>query len=108
MMRRFSTTHTEYAYSSDHKPIGTVQAGERFEVECIDTWSHYFRTPSDFTPENYALARASQWAVTGPIAVQDALPGRSGGVTIHEVNVVGPGIAVYGGYQIRRPGRLVG
>ena len=55
-MQRFSTTHTEYAYSADHAPIGIVQAGERFEVECIDTWSHYFRTPSDFAPESRAVA----------------------------------------------------
>jgi amidase len=102
-MQRFSTTHTKYSYSSDHAPIGTVQAGERFEVECIDTWSRYFRTPSDFTPETRAVAGAYQWAVTGPIAVEGALAGGAVAVTVHEVEVTGPGVAVYGEYASAEP-----
>jgi amidase len=102
-MQRFTLTHTKYAYSSDHEPIGTVRAHERFEVECIDTWSRYFRTPSDFTPETRGLAGMYQWAVTGPIAVEGAGPGGAVAVTIHDVGVTGPGVAVYGDYASAEP-----
>jgi amidase len=102
-MQRFTLAHTKYAYSSDHVPIGTVRAGERFEVECIDTWSRYFRRPSDFTPEAREVAGAFQWAVTGPIAVEGAAPGNAVAVTIHDVQVTGPGVAVYGEYASAEP-----
>jgi acetamidase/formamidase len=95
--------HTKYAYSPDHSPIGTVQAHERFEVECIDTWSRCFRTPSDFTPDVRAVAGMYQWAVTGPIAVEGALPGDAIAVTIHDIRITGPGVAVYGEYASAEP-----
>lgn len=102
-VQRFSTTHTKYAYSSDHPSIGTVCGGERFAVECIDTWSRYFRRPSDFTPAARAAAGMYQWAVTGPISVEGARPGDAVAVTIHDVEVTGPGVAVYGDYASTEP-----
>ena len=52
--------------------IGTVEPGELFEVESVEGWSDYFRSPSDFTPERHAEAEAHKWAVTGPISVDGA------------------------------------
>jgi len=56
----------KYSYSPDHAMIGTIEAGERFEVESVEGFSNYFRSASDFSPERYALAEAVKWAVTGP------------------------------------------
>src|SRR6266853_1257739 len=71
-MQRFSASDAKYAYSPDHASIGTVEAGERFEVESVEGFSGYFRAPSDFTPDVYAEAEAHKWAVTGPISVAGA------------------------------------
>src|SRR5213082_623419 len=71
-MQRFSASDAKYSYSPDHASIGTVEAGERFEVESVEGFSGYFRSPSDFTPEVYAEAEAHKWAVTGPISVAGA------------------------------------
>ena len=67
-MQRFSAIDAKYAYSPEHASIGTVAAGEVFEVESVEGWSNYFRAPSDFTSENHAKAEAVKWAVVGPIS----------------------------------------
>ena len=102
-MQRFSAQDAKYAYSPDHESIGSVQPGERFEVESVEGFSGYFGGPSDFTPEVYAEAEAHKWAVTGPIAVVGAAAGGAVAVTIHEVEVVTPGVVVYGGYTATDP-----
>jgi amidase len=102
-MQRFSASDAKYAYSPDHAPIGTVQPGERFEVESVEGFSGYFRAPSDFTPEVYAQAEAVKWAVTGPIFVAGAKANEAVAVTIHAVDVVTPGVVVYGGYTATDP-----
>jgi amidase len=102
-MQRFPASEAKYAYSSDHASIGTVQPGERFEVESVEGFSNYFRSPSDFTPEVYAEAEARKWAVTGPISVAGAKAGGAVAVTIHDVEVVTPGVVVYGGYTADEP-----
>jgi amidase len=102
-MQRFSASDAKYAYSPDHASIGTVQPGERFEVESVEGFSGYFRAPSDFTPEVYAQAEAHKWAVTGPISVAGAKANGAVAVTIHAVEVVTPGIVVYGGYTASDP-----
>ena len=61
-MQRFSASDAKYSYSPDHASIGTVEAGERFEVESVEGFSGYFRSPSDFTPEVYAEAEAHKRA----------------------------------------------
>jgi acetamidase/formamidase len=102
-VQRFPATYAKYAYSPEHASIGTVEAGERFEVESVEGWSGYFRAPSDFTPERHAEAEARKWAVTGPISVEGATQGGAVAVTIHEVKVVTPGVVVYGAYTAANP-----
>jgi amidase len=102
-VQRFSASHAKYAYSPEHASIGTVAAGERFEVESVEGWSGYFGAPSDFTPERHAEAEAQKWAVTGPISVDGATRGGAVAVTIHAVEVVTPGVVVYGAYTATNP-----
>jgi amidase len=102
-MQRFSASEAKYAYSPAHASIGTVQPGERFEVESVEGFSGYFRAPSDFTPEVYAEAEARKWAVTGPISVAGARANEAVAVTIHAVDVVTPGVVVYGDYTAADP-----
>jgi amidase len=102
-MQRFSASDAKYAYSPDHASIGTVQPGERFAVESVEGFSGYFRAPSDFTPEVYAEAEAHKWAVTGPISVAGAKANEAVAVTIHAVDIVTPGVVVYGSYTADDP-----
>src|SRR5438067_3536658 len=102
-MQRFSASDAKYSYSPDHASIGTVEAGERFEVESVEGFSGYFRAPSDFTAEVYAEAEAHQWAVTRPIAVAWAKADEAVAVTIHAVDVVTPCVVVYGDYTAADP-----
>jgi acetamidase/formamidase len=102
-VQRFLASDAKYSYSPDHPSIGTVEAGEVFEAESVEGWSEYFRAPSDFTPERYAEAEAHKWAVTGPISVDGARRGEAVAVTIHAVEVVTPGVVVYGAYTSTDP-----
>jgi amidase len=102
-MQRFSAIDAKYAYSPHHASIGTVAAGEVFEVESVEGWSNYFRAPSDFTSESYAKAEAVKWAVVGPISLEGAVPGGAVAVTIHAVEVTTPGVVVYGAYEAADP-----
>lgn len=102
-MQRFLASDAKYSYSPDHPSIGTVEAGELFEVESVEGWSEYFRAPSDFTPELHAEAEAHKWAVTGPISVKGAMRGGAVAVTIRSVEVVTPGVVVYGAYTATDP-----
>ena len=102
-MQRFLASDAKYSYSPDHASIGTVQPGERFEVESVEGFSNYFRSAEDFTPERYAEAEAVKWAVTGPITVAGAQPGGAVAVTIHAVEVTTPGVVVYGAYTAEEP-----
>jgi len=102
-VQRFLARDAKYSYSPDHPPIGTVEPGEVFEVESVEGWSEYFRSPSDFTPERHAEAEAHKWAVTGPISVDGARRGGAVAVTVHGVEVVTPGVVVYGAYTATNP-----
>ena len=42
-MQRFLASDAKYAYSPDHASIGTVQPGERFEVESVEGFGNYLR-----------------------------------------------------------------
>src|SRR5256885_15153874 len=97
-MQRFSASDAKYAYSPDHASIGTVQPGERFEVESVEGYSGYFRKPGDFTPESYAQAEAVKWAVVGPITVAGAEAGGAVAGTIHDIAINTPGVVTYGAY----------
>jgi amidase len=102
-VQRFLASDAKYSYSPEHPSIGTVEAGESFEVESVEGWSEYFRAPSDFTPERHAEAEAHKWAVTGPITVDGARRGGAVAVTIQSVEVVTPGVVVYGAYTATDP-----
>jgi amidase len=102
-MQRFLARDAKFSYSSGHAPIGTVQPGERFEVESVEGFYNSFAAASDFTPERYAEAEKLKWAVTGPVFVAGASAGDAVAVTIHEVEVTTPGVVVYGGYTSEEP-----
>jgi amidase len=102
-MQRFSASDAKYAYSPDHVSIGSVEPGERFEVESVEGWSNYFRDPSDFTHERHAQAEAQKWAVVGPISVVGTERNGAVAVTIHNLEVVTPGVVVYGAYTAVDP-----
>jgi amidase len=102
-MQRFQASDAKYAYSPDHASIGTVEPGELFEVESVEGWSNYFRDPADFTPERHARAEAKKWAVVGPISVAGAEQNGAVAVTIHDVEIVTPGVVVYGAYTAPDP-----
>jgi amidase len=97
-MQRFLARDSKFAYSPEHASIGTVQPGERFEVESVEGFYNTFSAPSDFTSEAYAFAEAHKWAVTGPISVAGAQADGAVAVTIHAVEVTTPGVVVYGAY----------
>ena len=98
-MQRFRESDAKYAYSPAHASIGTVQPGEVFQVESVEGYSGYFRSPADFNEESYAGAEAHKWAVVGPITVAGAQPGGAVAVTIHDVVITTPGVVTYGGYS---------
>jgi acetamidase/formamidase len=98
-MQRFPESDAKYAYSPAHAPIGTVHPGEVFQVESVEGYSGYFRSPSDFNEESYAAAEAQKWAVVGPITVAGAEPGGAVAVTIHDVEITTPGVVTYGAYR---------
>jgi acetamidase/formamidase len=98
-VQRFPESDARYAYSPAHPSIGTVQPGEVFEVESVEGYSGYFRSPEDFTDESYAAAEAHKWAVVGPISVAGAEPGGAVAVTIHDVEITTPGVVTYGAYS---------
>jgi len=102
-MQRFLARDAKFAYSPEHASIGTVEPGERFEVESVEGFFGYFSSPADFTPERYAEAEAHKWAVTGPISVAGATAGDAVAVTIHDIEVATPGVVVYGGYTAEDP-----
>jgi amidase len=97
-MQRFSVSDAKYAYSAAHASLGTVEPGERFQVECVEGFGNSFASASDFTAEAYARAEALKWAVTGPISVEGALAGGAVAVTIESVEVTTPGVVVHGSY----------
>ncbi|HEY1480309.1 MAG TPA: acetamidase/formamidase family protein [Gaiellales bacterium] len=97
-MQRFSLDDARYAYSAAHASIGTVAPGERFEVECVEGFGETFASAADFSRETYAAAEALKWAVTGPISLAGARAGEAIAITIHSVEVVTPGVVVYGSY----------
>src|SRR3954469_22490761 len=98
-MQRFPESDAKYAYSPEHASIGTVQPGEVFEVESVEGYSGYFRSPEDFNAESYAAAEAQKWAVVGPIAVAGATAGGAVAVTIHDVAITTPGVVTSGAYS---------
>jgi amidase len=102
-MQRFLARDAKYSYSPGHASVGTVQPGERFEVESVEGFGNEFSSPADFSAERYARAETLKWAVTGPIDVAGAQAGGAVAVTIHSVEVTTPGVVVYGAYTDEEP-----
>jgi amidase len=102
-MQRFPASEAKYHYSPEHESIGTVQPGERFEVESVEGFGNAFQTPEDFSLESYAVAEKLKWAVVGPIDVAGATAGGAVAVTIESVEVTTPGVCVYGPYTNEDP-----
>jgi acetamidase/formamidase len=98
-MKRFPESGAKYAYSPSHASIGTVQPSEVFEVESVEGYSGYFRSPDDFNEESYAAAEAHKWAVVGPITVAGTKAGGAVAVTIHGIEITTPGVVTYGAYS---------
>ena len=98
-MQRFPESDAKYAYSPAHPSIGTVEPGEVFEVESVEGYSGYFRSPEDFNAESYAAAEAKKWAVVGPITVAGTKAGGAVAVTIYDVEITTPGVVTYGAYS---------
>jgi amidase len=102
-MQRFLAADAKYHYSPEHDSIGSVQPGERFEVESVEGFGNTFRTPEDFTPESHAAAEKLKWAVVGPIDVAGTKAGGAVAVTIESVEVTTPGVCVFGPYTAEEP-----
>jgi acetamidase/formamidase len=102
-MQRFLESDAKYHYSPEHASIGTVQPGERFEVESVEGFGNAFQAPEDWTPESYAAATDLKWAVVGPIDVAGAMAGGAVAVTIESVEVTTPGVCVFGPYTDEDP-----
>jgi acetamidase/formamidase len=102
-MQRFLAADAKYSYSPTHDSIGSVEPGEKFEVESVEGFGNEFSSPADFTPERYAKAETLKWAVTGPIDVRGAVTGGAVAVTVESVEVTTPGVVVYGAYMADDP-----
>jgi amidase len=93
-MQTFAPTELKYTYSPDHRPIGTVSAGERFTVITEDCFTGRFRDPANFNAESAAWVEENLDGVTGPILVEGAEAGGAVAVTIEKVDAITPGCVV--------------
>jgi len=98
-MQRFLESDAKYEYDPGHASIGIVQPNETFEVESVEGYSGYFRSPADFNRESYAAAEAVKWAVVGPITVAGAEAGGAIAITILDVEITTPGVVTCGAYS---------
>jgi amidase len=90
-VQTFQPDDIKYTYSATHQPIGTVAAGERFEVITEDGFTARYRDPANFTPETVAWVEQNLNGVTGPIAVAGAKAGGAIEVRIEAIEVITPG-----------------
>ena len=102
-MQRFLASDAKFAYSAEHAPIGTVEAGNPSRSSRSRGSSGTSALPPTSRPERYTEAEAHKWAVTGPISVAGARAGGAVAVTIHDVEIVTPGVVVYGSYTADDP-----
>lgn len=93
-MRAFAAEDLKYVYSPAHKPIGSVQPGERFIVDTADCFTGRYLDPADFSPESAAWVDANLNPVTGPIRVNGAEPGAAVEIYIEDVDVTTPAAVV--------------
>ena len=102
-MQYFPCDDLKFVYSAQHQPIGTVTAGETFQVQTEDCFSGLFRHPDGYTPENIAWIGDNLNGVTGPIAVAGARPGQVVAVRIDDIAVTTPGSVVLSRFSAPSP-----
>lgn len=97
-MQRFAAEDLKNVYSPYHEPVGRVRPGEAFLIETQDGFAGGLRKPEDLTPERLAWCEERWCIVTGPIAVDGAMPGDAVAVTISSIEVTTPGIVILSRY----------
>jgi len=102
-MREFSAQDLKYVYSPRHRPIGVVEAGERFVVDTADCFTGRFANPADWNPESAAWVEDHLDGVTGPVYVEGAQAGQAVAVTIHSLKLTTPGCVVLSHCQALSP-----
>lgn len=102
-MQEFTDSDLKYVYSPGHKPIGTVEPGERFAVRTADCFTGRFANPEDWNPESAAWVEEHLDGVTGPVYVAGAAAGQAVEVTIHSLEVTTPGYVVLSRCAARSP-----
>jgi len=103
-MQIFEPTDLKYTYSPEHTPIGTVKPGELFTVITADGFTGRYNDPANFTPETAAWVEENLDGVTGPIAVEGAVPGQVVAITIDELEVITPATVVVSRCEAESPG----
>jgi amidase len=93
-MQTFAADDLKYVYSPAHKPIGSVDSGERFIVDTSDCFTGRYLDPKDFSPETAAWVDANLNPVTGPIYVEGAEPGGAVEIRIDDIEVTTPAAVV--------------
>jgi acetamidase/formamidase len=102
-MQIFAAEDLKYVYSPWHRPVGTVQPGERFTVDTQDCFTGLYRDPANFSPETAAWVEENLNGVTGPISVTGAKPGDAIEIHIESVTVTSPGSLVVSRCQALSP-----
>lgn len=95
-----ATTETTHdVYSLDHAPVLVVESGDTVVVESLDASGHLERqtVPGEQRPRMFAEARGH--ALTGPIGVRGAQPGRMLAVTFVSLRPGDWGWTVAGGRE---------
>ena len=102
-MQTFTPEAIKYVYSPEHEPIGSVDPGERFTVDCEDCFTGRFRDAADYNAESAAWVDEHLNGLTGPIHVQGAQAGDAVEITIESVEILSPGCLVVSRCQALSP-----
>jgi len=82
-----------YSFSKEHKPVAKIKSGSRLTVEAYDCFEGQI-TSSETTMNHIDWDRINP--ATGPIYVETAQPGDVLAVTIHGLDISGPGVLATG------------
>lgn len=98
-MRQLAATRdtTADVFSNAHRPVLSVDAGERLVVDSLDASGHLERqrTPGEQRPTMFEAARGH--CLTGPIEIRSATPGDVLAITLHSTTPGEWGWTVAGG-----------
>ncbi|MGM9986023.1 MAG: acetamidase/formamidase family protein [Bacillaceae bacterium] len=88
-----------YAFSKENKPVLTVKAGDTVEIETLDCFSNQVQESSQYNSLDWDKINPA----TGPIFIEEAMPGDILAVKIERIQIndigvmsVGPGFGVLG------------